>query len=99
MPRQIPLEDFFRKPDKVMLRLSPSGKHLAYLEPHRRRLNLFVRDLSTGETRRLTESTERDLGGFTWAWFAQLSNDELANHRTNIILMLSDAPSETRLTR
>ena len=24
----IPLEDFFRKPDKLMLRLSPSGEHL-----------------------------------------------------------------------
>jgi VanZ family protein len=34
------------------------------------------------------------LGGFAWAWFAQLSNDELANHRTNIILMVSDSPSD-----
>ena len=41
----IPLEDFFRKPDKVMLRLSPGGTHLAYLEPYRRRLNVTVQDL------------------------------------------------------
>ena len=39
------------------------------------------------------------LGGFTWAWFAQLSNDALACHRTNIILMVSDPPSETRFTK
>ncbi len=62
----IPLEDFFRKPEKVMVRLSPSGKHLAFLEPHQRRLNLVVRDLSTGESKRVTESTARDLGGFAW---------------------------------
>ncbi len=64
---RIPLEDFFKKPDKVMVRLSPDGSHLAWLEPWQRRLNLVVRNLSTGETRRLTDTTERDLGGFIWA--------------------------------
>jgi len=62
----IPLEDFFRKPDKAMLRLSPNGRYLGYLEPYERRLNLTVKDLQTGETRRVTEATERDLGGFVW---------------------------------
>ena len=63
----IPLEDFFRKPDKVMLRLSPGGRWLAYMEPFQRRLNVVVRDLESGETRRVTESLERDVGGFVWA--------------------------------
>jgi dipeptidyl aminopeptidase/acylaminoacyl peptidase len=63
----IPLEDFFRKPDKAMVRLSPDGARLAYLEPFERRLNLIVRDLATGENVRVTDSTERDIGGFLWA--------------------------------
>jgi dipeptidyl aminopeptidase/acylaminoacyl peptidase len=63
----IPLEDFFRKPDKIMLRLSPSGKYLAHLEPYRRRLNLVVTDLRTGEAGRVTQAIERDIGGYTWA--------------------------------
>jgi dipeptidyl aminopeptidase/acylaminoacyl peptidase len=62
----IPLEDFFRKPDKVMLRLSHSGRHLAYMEPYRRRLNVVVQDLDTGRTRRVTHATERDVGGYFW---------------------------------
>jgi dipeptidyl aminopeptidase/acylaminoacyl peptidase len=62
----IPLEDFFRKPDKVMPRLSPGGTRLAYLEPFERRLNVMVRDLAAGEVRRVTESTERDIAGFVW---------------------------------
>jgi dipeptidyl aminopeptidase/acylaminoacyl peptidase len=62
----IPLEDFFRKPDKVMLRLSHGGRHLAYMEPYRRRLNVVVQDLDTGETRRVTHATERDIGGYVW---------------------------------
>jgi dipeptidyl aminopeptidase/acylaminoacyl peptidase len=63
----IPLEDFFRKPDKAMLRLSPNGRFLAYMEPYERRLNVVVRDLATGDTRRVTEARERDIGGYFWA--------------------------------
>lgn len=63
----IPLEDFFRKPQRVHFRLSPSGANLAWLEPWERRLNLFVEDLATGRTARVTGSTERDLAGFFWA--------------------------------
>jgi dipeptidyl aminopeptidase/acylaminoacyl peptidase len=62
----IPLEDFFRKPDKIMLRISPGGGHLAYMGPYQRRLNLFVRDLETDEVQRLTQTTERDLAGYLW---------------------------------
>jgi dipeptidyl aminopeptidase/acylaminoacyl peptidase len=63
----IPLEDFFRKPDRITLRLSPDGTHLAYLAPWERRLNLFVTDLQGGETRRVTRATERDVAGYVWA--------------------------------
>jgi len=62
----IPLEDFFRKPERVAVRLSPRGDRLAWLAPWERRLNLFVRDLESGETRRVTAARERDLGGYTW---------------------------------
>ena len=68
----IPLEDFFRKPDKVYVRLSPDGTHLAYMAPYERRLNVFVQDLASGETTRITDATERDIGGYLWA-----NNDRL----------------------
>jgi dipeptidyl aminopeptidase/acylaminoacyl peptidase len=62
----ISLEDFFRKPDKVLVRLSPGGGYLAYMGPYERRLNVFVKELKSGETRRLTEATERDIAGYAW---------------------------------
>ncbi|MEE8412007.1 MAG: S9 family peptidase [Acidobacteriota bacterium] len=68
----IPLEDFFRKPDKIALRLSPDGKSLAWLEPWERRLNLTVQNLADGSTRRVTAARERDLSGYVW-----VSNDRL----------------------
>jgi len=64
--RRIPLEDFFRKPEKTAVRLSPGGSRLAWLAPHGRRLNLFVRDLASGDERRVTDATERDIGGYLW---------------------------------
>jgi len=63
----IPLEDFFRKPDKIALRLSPDGKSLAWLEPWERRLNLTVQNLADGSSRRVTAARERDLSGYVWA--------------------------------
>ncbi|TDI46422.1 MAG: S9 family peptidase [Acidobacteria bacterium] len=62
----IPLEDFFRKPDKIALRLSPDGKSLAWLEPWERRLNLTVQNLADGSSRRVTAARERDLSGYVW---------------------------------
>ncbi len=67
VPRRIPLEDFFRKPDRVTVRISPGGSHVAFLAPWQRRLNLHVRDLATGEERRITAAAERDIADFVWA--------------------------------
>lgn len=67
MTRRIPLEDFFRKPERTGFELSPSGRHLAFLAPWERRLNVHVLDLDSGEERRVTGATERDVAGFLWA--------------------------------
>ncbi len=67
LTRRIPLEDFFRKPERIDLELSPSGRHLAFLAPHERRLNVWVRDLETGEEIRVTDARERDVAGYLWA--------------------------------
>jgi dipeptidyl aminopeptidase/acylaminoacyl peptidase len=63
----IPLEHFFRKPERIAVRLSPGGGHLAFLAPFERRLNLFVTDLRTNDTRRVTSATERDIESYVWA--------------------------------
>ncbi len=66
-PQRIPLEDFFRKPERAGLELSPSGRYLAFLAPYERRLNVWVRDLETGKELRVTDATERDIAGYLWA--------------------------------
>jgi hypothetical protein len=63
---QIPLEAFFRKPERAIARLSPDGRHVAFLGRWERRMNLFVRQLETGEEHRLT-TVARDIVQFVWA--------------------------------
>ena len=64
--RRLPLEDFFRKPERVGVSLSPEGRSVAFLAPFERRLNVHVQDLKSGEIRRITHATERDVADFLW---------------------------------
>ncbi len=67
-PRLIPLEDFFRNPDKTAFLLSPDGKHLAFLAPYNNRKNIFVQALGDSvPAKRITAVTDRDLSSFFWA--------------------------------
>ncbi len=60
------VEDFFRIPDQANFKISPDGSHISYVGPYQRRRNVFVKNRSTGETIRVTEELERDIGGYTW---------------------------------
>ncbi|MDD4586621.1 MAG: S9 family peptidase, partial [Aminobacterium colombiense] len=67
LPRQIPLEDFFRNPEKVSFSLSPNGEYLAYTQPWQRRMNVYVQKIgSHDEPLRLTEATARNVAGYFW---------------------------------
>ena len=65
--RRIALEDFFRKPEQSDVQISTDGSYLGWLAPWERRLNVHVRDLRTGQERRVTHATARDVLGWLWA--------------------------------
>ena len=67
MADSLPIEDFFRKPERVQVSIAPDGRHLAWMAPFERRLNVFVREVATGKERRLTSESERDIAGYLWA--------------------------------
>jgi Tol biopolymer transport system component len=73
--RQYAVQDFFRNPQRAFFRLSDDGARLAFMEPVSidgapARMNIFVQALQgsepTGEARRLTAETERDIAQFFW---------------------------------
>jgi len=64
----IPLEDFFKNPEKVSFKLSPDGSYISYMAPYKKRMNVFVQKMgSKAEPIRLTSLEDRDIAGYFWA--------------------------------
>lgn len=63
---QIPMEDFFRNPEKTSFKLSPNGEYFSYLAPWESRLNVFVMKVGADSAIRITSETERDIAGYLW---------------------------------
>ena len=66
-PGRIPIEDFFRNPEKTQFRISPSGEHISFLQPYQNRLNIVVEELSTGKMTSITQITENNVSKHFWA--------------------------------
>ena len=64
--KQIPLEDFFKNPEKTRYQISPDGKFYSYLAPYESRLNVFVQERNEKEAIRITSETDRDIAGYFW---------------------------------
>ncbi|HEY3373015.1 MAG TPA: S9 family peptidase [Prolixibacteraceae bacterium] len=62
----IPLEDFFRNPEKTAFRLSPNGEYFSYLAPWEKRLNVYVQKVGADSAVRITSETARDIAGYLW---------------------------------
>ncbi len=63
---KIPLKDFFKNPDKAGYRISPNGEYFSYLAPYENRLNIFLENLNTGESNRITSEKNRDIRDYFW---------------------------------
>ncbi len=67
------IEDFFRNPEKTAFSLSPDGRNIAFMQPWKDRLNVFIRPIDSETTVRVTKAENRDIAGFFWA-----NNDTIA---------------------
>ena len=64
---EIPLEDFFKNPDKSSFSISPNGEYVLYKAPFEKRMNVFVQKIGDTTAQRVTEVTDRDI---LWAFWA-----------------------------
>lgn len=62
----IPLEDFFRNPEKTAFRISPNGEYYSFMAPWENRLNVFVQKVGGDSAVRITSEKERDIAGYLW---------------------------------
>ncbi len=67
MPAIIPVEQFFDNPEVAGAQISPDGEWLSYLKAYEDKLNVFVRNLASGEEIQITADTIRPVTGYFWA--------------------------------
>ena len=81
----IPVEDFFRNPEKTTFKISPAGTYFSFAAPHEGILNISVQNIADGSERRVTDFKDRDVYDYWWV------NDET-------IVFVHDATGEENLS-
>jgi len=64
---KIPLKDFFRNHEKASFQISPDGNRFAFTSPVKNRMNIFVQEIGSDQSRQITSETDRDISGYFWA--------------------------------
>jgi len=67
LPPLIPMSDFFRNPEKASFQLSPNGQYLAFMQPWKHRMNVYIQKIGTEKVTRITIAIKRDIAGYFWA--------------------------------
>jgi dipeptidyl aminopeptidase/acylaminoacyl peptidase len=62
----VPMEDFFKDPEKAGYRISPNGQMIIYRAPYMGRMNVFVQKLDDTAAIPLTKETERSIYDAFW---------------------------------
>lgn len=75
---QIPLQDFFKNPEKTGFKISPDGNYISWLAGYQGRMNIHIQPATGGEIKRVTSVSERDLRSYFW-----LNNLQLAFFKDN----------------
>jgi dipeptidyl aminopeptidase/acylaminoacyl peptidase len=62
----VPMEDFFKDPEKAAYRISPNGQMIIFRAPHMGRMNVFVQKLGDTTAVPVTHETERSIYNAFW---------------------------------
>ncbi|MFM6975683.1 MAG: S9 family peptidase [Sphingobacteriaceae bacterium] len=76
--RNIPIEDFFKNPEKTSFKISPDGQYISYLQPFRNRLNIYIQPINGDRAIRITSGFDRNVSYYFWA-----NNEELLYLKDN----------------
>lgn len=66
-PPPLPIETPFADADLAAVQLSPTGRYLTFLAPHKNRINLAVLDRETNKVRWLTTMSQESIVAYIWA--------------------------------
>lgn len=66
-PLEIPVEEFFRNPEKSAFQISPDGSRISFLAPVDGRMNIHVQVIGQKDVKKLTQVKDRDIASYEWA--------------------------------
>ena len=64
--KEIPLEDFFKNPEKSSYQISPDGSFYSFMAPYKTRMNIFIQKIGDSSATQLTFEETRDISGYFW---------------------------------
>ncbi len=64
----IPRDTLFGNPERAGVKISPDGQWISYLAPRDGVLNVWVMPREGGDARAITDSTDRPIRSYGWAW-------------------------------
>ena len=64
--KQIPLEGFFKNPEKSSYQISPDGSFYSFMAPFKNRMNIFIQKIGDSSATQLTFEEARDIAGYFW---------------------------------
>ena len=100
---KIPMEDFFRNPEKSSFNISPDGLQIAYMKPWEegnRMMNIYVKAIDSDEELRLTKASERSIYGFFWISDERIAyiQDKGGDENLRLYAVNIDGTNEVNLT-
>lgn len=101
VPAKIAVEEFFKKPEKSGYQISPEGGYYSFLAPYNDRMNIHIQAIGSEEAIRITNSEDRDIGGYFWKNENRLVyvKDDGGDENFYLVAVDRDGSNEVALTK
>jgi dipeptidyl aminopeptidase/acylaminoacyl peptidase len=97
---QIPINEFFKTPQKVAFKISPDGKYISYLKKYNNKQNIFIKSLADGKEIMATSFTDFSVrNDYNWTYDNQiLFGQDRKDEHLLLILDINTLTSKTILS-
>lgn len=85
----IPINEFFKTPQKVAFKISPDGKYISYLKKYNNKQNIFIKSLEDGKEIMATSFSDFSVrGDYMWTYDNQILFGQDKDHDENQMSVL-----------
>jgi dipeptidyl aminopeptidase/acylaminoacyl peptidase len=96
----IPIDDFFKAQDRSYYHVAPDGANMSYLKLQNGFPNIFVEDLKTGTSTRLTNLQDKVINFYTWTSNNELiyyAEDESKDRKSDLVILNKDGSNRIQI--